>query len=331
MTENLFRVSNSKVKMWRKCRQAYHFRYVERLRRKRVARPLMFGRLVHDMIEAYANADEPFNVLDAAVKEQGPMFKAEREEYGDLANDVRIIMTEYFDHDWKKNEQLTYARMNKKGAEHTFEVEIADGLVCEGKIDAIAKTPNRLRWLVEHKSFGRLPSDDHRWRDMQSNLYVRIIEMLGLDPVDGVCWDYISSKPPGTPQLLKDGTLSKKMMITLPTKIRQVLKEHKLKEKDYPRLLQMAAQNTSQYFVRIFAPTKKKVVDYLYEGFVKTALEIRDFHGKRQDMVIDRHCDWCDFEPICRARLTGGDVDFLKKKEYTVSEKFTREDPDFEA
>lgn len=291
----------------------------------------MFGRLVHDMIEAHANADDPFAVLKKANKEQGAMFRAEREEYGDILNDSRIIMTEYFDREWPKEKRLTYVRMNKKAAEHTFEVEIADGILVEGKIDNVATTPNRLRWLVEHKSFNRMPSEDHRWKDIQSNLYIRVIDMLGLKPVDGVCWDYIWSKPPGTPQILKDSTVSKKMIVTLPTKIKEFLAEHKFKEAQYKRLVEMAAQSRSAYFVRTMSTAKKKVVDFLFEQFVNTAIEISEKHGKVRGMTVDRHCDWCDFEPICRARLTGGDVDFVKKKEYTIHEKFEREEPDFEA
>lgn len=331
MAKNVFHVSNSKVKLYRKCRRAYWYRYVEKLRRKRKARPLLFGSIAHTMIEAFINADDPMAVWERDTKEQRKLFRAEREEFEEIASSTRIIMQEYFRNEWPRDKQLTYIRMRGKGAEHTFEVEIADGLVVEGKIDAIATTPNRLRWLTEHKSFSRLPSEDHRWRDVQSNLYTRIIDMIGLKSVDGTCWDYIWSKEPTAPQMLKNQTISKKRIVTLPSVVRETLKQYKLRERDHARLIQMAESNRSIYFQRTFSTAKRKVVDLLWDQFVSTAIEIRDTHGKRRDMTIDRHCDWCDFEPLCRAELTGGDVGFLKNKDYVINEKHEREDPDFEA
>lgn len=328
---NIFKVSQSKVKLWRKCHFAAHLRYVEKLRRKRVPRPLMFGRLVHDMIEAYANGDDAFDKLAELTKKNGPMFRAEAEEYGEIVDDVRVIMTDYFEYWDKDKNSITYVRMNKKGAEHTFEVEIADGIIATGKIDAVVKTPNRLRWLAEHKSFGRMPNEDHRWRNLQGSIYIRIMEMLGLPPVDGTMWDYIWSKPPGRPQMLKGGGLSKKMLVTLPTRVRDVLKQHKLSSTDYKRLLQMGEQSRKSYFVRIFNPARKKVIDHIYADFVKTATDMADRLGHEKEMNIDRHCDWCEFEPICRALLQGSDVEFVKKKEFEKHVKETHDDPDFEA
>src|SRR6185312_1141629 len=102
----VFHVSNSKVKLWRKCRRAYWYRYVERLRVKRKKRPLMFGSIVHGMIETFVNADDPFAYLDEQAKTNMKLFRSEREEYGELIDDVRTIMTEYFDRDWGTNRDL---------------------------------------------------------------------------------------------------------------------------------------------------------------------------------------------------------------------------------
>lgn len=334
---NLFKVSQSKLKVYRRCKRAYWNKYVEKLKRKRVGRPLQFGRMVHEMIEEYANGRDPMKYLDKIAKRDEKMFKSQREELGNIVGDVRTIMGEYFDY-WEsvpEGKRIKYMKLNGKSAEHTFEVEISDGIVATGKIDNFAVTPNKLKWLTEHKSGARIPNEDHRWRSLQSAMYLRIADMLGLPSLDGTLWDYIRSKPPTRPQILKGGQLSARGLDTLPTVVFDAMKEAKLKLGDpkYKGLIKQADQNRSAYFQRVFSPVKKKVVDILFNDFVHTAREMADHHGdpKHSEMNIDRHCEWCEYEPLCRALLQGLDVDFIIAKEYEKREKYIEEEPDFEA
>ena len=95
---NQFKVSQSKVKTYRRCHRAYHNKYVLNLKRKRVKRPLMFGRMVHEMLDADANGDDPFEILDRINLDNMKLFASEREMYGDIVDDVAIIMEDYFDY-----------------------------------------------------------------------------------------------------------------------------------------------------------------------------------------------------------------------------------------
>ena len=312
----MFKVSQSKVKLWRRCRQAYHYRYKEGLQKRRVARPLTFGRIVHEMLESYADGGNPFDVLTAIHLENKKLFDAEREEYGDIINDIYYIMREYFTH--YSGDSLVYVRKNKKSSEHPFEIELMDGILWTGKIDAIAKTPNKFRWLVEHKTFNRMMSEDDRWRNLQSVTYIRAIDMLGWRSVDGVCWDNISSKSPGVPEILKSGAVSQRRLASLPSRIEAWLKEQGLDPKDHNELLERAAASRGDWFVRIFTPRKKNVVDIIFEEFKGTVREMVELDGRPPQRSIENHCSWCEFEPICRAALTGGDVDFVKEREYYV-------------
>lgn len=328
---NIFRVSQSKAKCWRKCRQAYWYRYVEKLRRKLVGRPLKFGRIVHDMLEVMANGGDPFKFLKKLAISEDQMFRSQREEWGNLVDDVRIIMSEYIEH-WE-NSDLKPIKLKGKSAEFTFEVEIAKGIIATGKLDKIAKSKG-LRWLVEHKTFGQMPNDDHRWRNIQPALYLEINDRLGLPPLDGILWDYIRSKPPTVPQRLNSGKMSARGLDSLPLRIVETFKEKgiNIKEPKFKGLLKSAEANRSRYFSRVYNSVKPKVVKILFSDFVNTAQEMKELHGKLEARVrnIDRHCDWCEFEPLCRAHLMGMDVDFIKKREYTVNEKYEAPEPDFE-
>lgn len=330
LMSNRFYVSHSKAKLWRKCRRAYWYRYVEKLRRKIPARPLQFGRIVHRMIEAYANADDPWSVWEEIRKSQGKMFRSQREEYGEILDDSRVIMKDYFDYWESKGDVLRYTRMKGKASEHRFEVEIAPGIVAEGKLDNLAKYKGN-RALVEHKSGRSFPNEDHRWRDIQSALYVRVVELLKLPPVDGVLWDFIRSKPPALPKVLKNGSLTRRPLDTLPARVADFIKQRNEDPKRFKTLIDAATKNRSSYFKRTFLPIKDKVVQVLFNDFVETAQEMKELHGKRRAMSIDRHCDWCEYEPLCRAELQGLDVKFTRSKDYEIAPFHEREDPDFEA
>jgi hypothetical protein len=274
------------------------------------------------MIEENANGRDPFKVIDEVTLEEQAMFTAERDMYGDILEDLRTIMTDYFAY-WQPRD-LVFLPVDGQYAEHDFEIELDDGILFKGQVDGLGTTPSKLKWLVENKTFDKLPSDDHRWRNLQSVVYVKAIEELGwVKKIDGVCWNYIKSHAPTIPEVVSKGTrLSKSKITTLPSVVRRVLKENNLSEADHKEQLEHAEQSRDQYFQRIFTPLNRTTVDNIFNGFVETAIEMRDNHGKKKDKNLGRGCEWCDYEPICRAELTGGDVDFVKERE------FNREDPE---
>lgn len=322
----MFFVSQSKVKTWRTCRRKYHYKYVEKLVKKRVKRPLQFGRIIHSMIETYADGDDPFVWLKQFEKENAKMLRLEREEYGEIIDDARVIMTEYFNH--YDEGSLAYLRKKGKASEHDFAVEIDKDITIKGRMDAFASTKNKLKWLTEHKTFGQMPSEDDRWKSLQSAIYLRVNDMLGWFKVDGMCWNYIWSKPPSMPKITKTGKISEAALVTLPTRVYEFLEEQKAKKKDFKKLIEEAEMNRTKYFQRIFLPKKKKVIDTFMDEFIETAREMSDLHGKSKTRTIDRHCLWCDYKDLCRAELTGSDADFLRKKEYKVEERQVEIDTD---
>lgn len=324
-----FKVSQSKIKTYRRCREAYHLKYVEKLKKRRIRRPFRFGNIIHDMLEADANGDDPFEKLDEIAEKDVKMFTAEREAYGDIVEDSRVIMQHYFEY-WGDN-SLMYLRRGMQCAEHEFNVEIAPGIIATGKIDGAVRTPNKLNWLMEHKSFSKVPSEDHRWRNIQSATYLRIVEMQGWwKNLSGMCWDYVKSKPPSQPKLLKSGKLSTAFVNSLPGVVIDTIEKHGLKKKDYADLIASAEANQKNYFFRHFTPIQKTVVDEVFKGFVDTAKRMSQYHGTEREMNVDLHCDYCDYEPICRARLTGSDVDFVKEREYYHDDKGKEVEPDID-
>lgn len=328
----LFSVGQSKVKSWRQCRRAYHLKHVEELQRKRIKRPFMFGKIVHRMLEAHGQREDPMAVLKTISFEDEKLFTSEKEMYGEIIHDIGVIMREYFKY-WDPTE-LRYIPVidpetdKRYYTEHEFAIPMneltgdsGDGdMVMKGQVDEMVKTPNGLRWVGENKTFDKLPGDDERWRNLQSIVYRRAILHLGwMSKVDGVFWDYIMSKPPTQPTVLKNGKeFSAADIVTLPSVVRRAVKDAGFEWTDKNKaLLALAEACRPRYFQRFFTPVSTTVADNIFDGFVETAREMRDNHGRKKDQNIGRHCSWCDYEPICRAELTGGDVDFVKEREYT--------------
>lgn len=312
-----FMVSQSKVKTWRRCRRAYHYKYVEKIRAKRKSRPLAFGTLIHQMIERDAEGDDWREVITEMDPKQMKLFAQEKEEYGEILNDTRRIMTEYFTY-WE-NDGLNFCRIKGQSAEHEFEVEILPDVIFNGKIDGIGRR-NGLRFLIEHKSYKRAPTDDDRWRNLQSVTYFKAMDMLGWKPVDGTCWDYLWSKPPLTPSILKDGSMSKKSVDTLPIAVVEFIEENDLDPDDYADFIKAVEKNRAKWFQRVYTVVNEEVKEFVWDDFVSTVEEMVDGHGKKKDMNIERHCSWCDYEPLCRARMQGLDYDFVKQRQFDRSE-----------
>lgn len=311
-------VSQSKINQWRNCLQAYHYKYIEKLSPKVTSRPFTFGGLVHQMLEDDANGDDPFLTLARFAKANEKLFLEEQETYGNIIQAVEDIMVSYFAY-WPKK-SLTYIRRKGRSAEHKFEIELDKDIVLNGIIDGLGKTPNGLKWLVEHKTFTTLPNPDQRWRNIQSALYIWALRELGWFEANGTIWNYVRSKEPGQPEWLeKSQRFSKsKGSNTLPVVLLRAMAEYEVDPEDDEsvELIEKATSNLSEYFVRIHTPINDDTVNLLLSEARTSAREIAGYDGKKQVKTIGRHCDWCSFEPLCRAQFMGADPEFIKEREF---------------
>jgi len=301
----------------------YHNKFVLGLQRIKRKRPLVFGTIIHQIIESQLEGKKWEKVLDKIELKEGAMFRREREMYGNLIEDIRDIMRDYFDY-WEGS--TVPISHNGQNAEHEFRIELDDDLWFTGKIDAVVKS-KKMRWLMEHKSFSRMPSEDERWRSVQAAVYFRALEEMGFKRIDGVLWDYISSKPCNVPgELTATGKISQARIDSLPSRIERWIKDEGKKRKEFTKLLTDAKENRRNRFIRVYSPVKARIVDNIWDDFVDTAREMRDFHGKKKDQNIGRHCSWCDYQALCKAEATGSDLEWLIKREFQTEDLSHKQD-----
>lgn len=310
-------ISQSKVKVYRQCRRMYHNKFVLMLQKKKKKRPFMFGGIVHEIAEARFERKDWEEVLNKIELDNKKLFRKEIEMYGNIIEDIRDIMTDYFEY-WENHptDAVRPIKHDGRRSEHEFRIELDDGLWFTGRIDAVVKAKG-MRWLMEHKTFSRMPSEDERWRSVQAAVYFRALEEMGFKTIDGVLWDYVSSKPCNVPgQLTSTGRISQARLDSLPSRIERWIEEEGHKRKEFRKLIEDAEANRRNRFIRIYSPVKPRVVDNIWNDFVDTAKEMADFHGKKKDQNIGRHCSWCDYQPLCKAEVTGSDVDWIIDREY---------------
>lgn len=311
-------VSYSQVKTWRLCKAQHHYKYHQRLRSRRIRRPLTLGKLIHTGLEVDAKEQDPFDALQLELDAlRGKIFAAEREQFAEIADTADVLLRSYFAY----HKPLNYVPINGIYAEHKFKTRLSKSVVLKGKIDAVAEDDDGY-FSVEHKTKKVIPSEEERWRDLQTILYdVAIESEFGL-PISGHLWDYIRSKTPAVPKILKGGGVSERELDTLPLAYKRFCEANNLKVDKYT--LNLIREKQSTWFVRVRSPVMKGVATILLDQFIKTAEEIKP---TRDEMNIGLHCRMCEFAKMCQARLMGLDVSEIKEKEYETRPEDTDEDP----
>lgn len=308
-------ISQSKLKNWRQCRKAYYYKYVMRLTKKFKPMPFLRGDIVHQMLEAHYKGKDPWPVYRGLIKENEKPLRIHREEYGNLEHDLKVLMKGYFS--FYKKETL-----KPLVVEHEFRLPLTKGIFLNGKIDLIA-IDQRLRWMAEHKCHNKIPNGSIvPYGNLQSNLYLWAYNKENpKKPLHGVMWNYLLGKPLPVPQLLKNGTMSRKKTNTTWPVYRQALIDNGLDPEDYFDVRDELKGNELSVYQRHYIPVDKSMVDTLVEESKVTALEIQKLAGKDQTRNLGRHCDYCEFKNLCLTQLKGLDVNYILKHDFKERKK----------
>src|SRR6478609_4979897 len=322
--------THSMLKTFRRCPKQAEFKYVHRLKPKRLGSPLKRGTWVHALLEAY-HKGEDWRALHAAYSAKfNQLFDEEKDFYGDMPTEILTIMNSYMWH--YKNDPWKYI-----DAEFQLEAELPDGTIYRGKVDALVETQFGL-FLVDHKTHKTLPDLNFRLLDAQSALYLWAAKENGLE-VQGFIWNYLRWKAPSTPVLLKNGTrISKTATDTdYPTFVR-ALKKYKeenpqfvISAEDRQRAKYLQSQRyefgkpqTSTFFQRSVLEKSDDMIERVLRGNYTTSLRMHGYDFSDPDAVervVERGCTFsCSYTDLCTAELMGGNLRPLMKSGYTVGD-----------
>lgn len=322
----MLELSWSRARTWRRCHKLHDYKYNQRLQRKARKAPLFKGSILHEMLDARATKQDPYAVLEKYAKEYKKLFLEQREEYGDLIDDLRRIFDAYI-------REYAAEKVVYTASELFIATDLGHDLRFIGYIDKIPEYQGRL-WVMDHKTGRSIPDEDSRFSDLQLVFYNWAHNReRPSTKTSGVIWDYLRTKPPTIPEQLKDGGLSQRSNID--TDYHTYLAEIKrleLDPADYSKILVPLKAQVSPFFKRVVLPSPPEVmVNQVIEELVVTGREIQHLGECSTTRTMTRECKSCEMYSICHTELRGQDSDFVRKAEYQIKEPSDRQDESSEA
>lgn len=318
------KISHSEIKILRKCLRAWHYRYRERLQKKKPKRPAFVGVILHEMLDALArlrmpgeSVPGPWDILAKYEKQYKALFQAEKEEFGDIPATVEAIFEGYMRR-WKRDGLLYVA------SEIEFRVELLKGVELVGIIDKIVADPESRRFIMDHKFHRIIPGPDERFSDIQTVLYFWSWNESHkkAERVDGVLWDYGRMKAPAIPEVLKNGELSKRASIDTDVHtFRTAIRERGLKEKPYREFLKKLEGRERTFFERVPLPAPPKAMIQAVVNDARETAKLRKHIATDAPRSMSHfNCKTCDYRTVCEAEVRGLDAKFVRKRDYEIRE-----------
>lgn len=323
--------THSMVKTMRRCPKQAQYKYVERLKPKRLGSPLKRGTWVHSLLEAYHKGEDWLDVHKRYSAEFNRLFDEEKDYYGDMPGDIMKMMRAYIWH--YKDDPWEWI-----DAEFQLEAKLPDGTLARGKIDSLIRDSFGNLWLVDHKTHKTLPDHNFRLLDAQSASYVWLAQENGID-VKGFIWNYLRWKPPSVPKLLQEGKRISDSAIDTdyPTLVRALNKykeenpQFVIRDKDRALAKYLKAQRyeqgkmqTSPFFRRDVLERSQDMLERVMQAYYTTSQRLHSYDFSDPDTVErvpDRGCSFsCNYQDICTAELLVGDSRALRRSNYTTGD-----------
>jgi PD-(D/E)XK nuclease superfamily len=316
----VFKTGFSKVQAWRSCNKRYEFSVIRNLQAKRKPPTLLRGTILHEMLEAHDHGKKPGEVFLKYDGLYGKMFEAEREFYGenfmeDIWRIYRGYVRTYRHDDWQV-----------LATEGLVSVPLTDKIEFEGHYDLRVVHNNR-HWLVDRKTHKVIPTAEERFNNFQLLLYVRAWNIQHKsEPVEGIIWDYLRTKAPTIPEVLKSGALTRrKDLDTDVYTYRKAIRDNDLDEDGYlPYLRELEKRGADRFYQRVPLPIpSKEMVNTVVQEFTQTAEMMRT--AKHFPRNATYACNRCEFFRLCNAELSGINAKFVEKNDYEQRPEDTRE------
>lgn len=311
--------THSMLKTFRRCPQQTYYKFVRRLKPKRISTPLKMGSWMHSLVEAHYKGEDWEQVHAALSSKFYELFEEEQDYYGDLPRECRRLMESYLwhyrDDHWKVHE-----------VEFTLECEWPNGEIYRCKMDLLFEDQFGL-WLGDHKFFTKFPDLTVRILDSQSALYVWCA-LKNKIPVNGFVWNYVRRKAPSIPKLKLNGDLSMAKCDTDFPTMKQALKDYEIPLKRHEtRLRQLLAQRyrpgeaqNSPFFHRHPLERDDEMLKRVAAEAYKTHLRANSYfkEGTLVERVTDRSCTFlCSYTDLCALDLWGApNVGMLERQKY---------------
>lgn len=320
-------LTNSMLGAFRRCIKQSEYKYVHRLKPKRLGAPLKRGTWVHLLLEEHHKGGDWKKLHKKLSAKFADMFDEEKDFYGDMPTEIGRIMRSYFWH-YRDDPWISHE------TELELTARLPNGVLLRIKFDLLVETKYGL-YLVDHKSNKTLPKHTYRMLDTQNPLYMWVAHQNDI-PVNGFIWNYIRWKAPSVPDLVYANTsnprLSKKVVDTDYPTYKGAIKQYGLDPEPYVDRLKYykslryrpGEPQNSPFFRRdVFEHDPEKERRVLKEA-MRTADRMNTYDFSDPEAVertTGRHCEFmCSYSDLCTMELIGGNTKPLLKQNYEVGD-----------
>lgn len=318
----VFKTGFSKVKCWRSCNKRYEYAYVRNLQAKRKPGAMFRGTILHEMLEARDNERSAKYVYAKYAVQYSRLFEEEREFYGEsFMEDIWRIYRGYV-RTYKDNDWLVYRTEGEVRMQLTSKIEF------EGHYDLRVGHQRRM-WLVDRKTHRVIPTAEERFSNSQLLLYAEAWNRTHAqsDRVDGIIWDYLRTKAPTIPEVLKSrvALTRRKDLDTDVYTYRKAIYDNGFDEDAYSTYLRdLERRSVDKFYLRVPLPIpSKEMTRIVVDEFVQTAEMMR--RAKHFPRNMTYQCSRCEFFRLCQAELAGINAKFVEKSDYEEREEEKRE------
>lgn len=317
--------NQSRIKTFNRCPKQYEFKYVQLLEPKKRVRPLFLGSWVHAALETYYSQGdwkighaEYVKAWDGLFEEERMALRTRGKTVGPTLPDIitrimRSYLWYYKNDGWKP-----------KYIEQILEVPtplVVNGkrFVFKGRLDLVVEDEEGLLWLVDHKTAGTIPQpNSFHAMDPQLMLYPWAAEIQYGIKIAGVLYNYVKSRPPSIPGINKDGSLSRRKIVTDYPTLFRFLRDNGYDPNAYSHILKPMARK-SEFLRRYKLPREVKVTKEILLDTLSIVKRIEE--TKRFTRTITRDCVHCSYHDLCRSELNGFDTTIMRKAQYTITEE----------
>ena len=292
--------SHTALKLFQRCQLKWKYKYIDRLEPDDgPSAAIVKGKKLHDGLEMYHTMDPGFTqwILDADPED---------------ANILVRYSEKWEDEEWEVLH-----------AEEELEFDIGPYTVVY-KPDLIIRQNDEV-WIVDHKTTANIPDewDPYNMTDFQHLLYVAAVEETMYPEVAGFIFNYVRTKPPGVPKLVKDGSKIAYLnsLDTTPDILAQYAKRVGMdKDRDVVSRINVLRHAPDKYFQRhyIMAPTEARRAAVRDTHAVLEEMSRKEA-GRTATSTYPRHvvagyggstsCARCEYQALCHAELMGMNTD----------------------
>ena len=320
-------ISVTEISAWKSCRLYHSFSYTRALApAKPSVGALWFGTGIHVALATYYKYGTPpvdnWNRWFEREKQIAlvDIYDSERDRIEGFNDLGREMMASY----------LPYAQANDGwevvDVEKPITFEIFPGVEFKGSLDLLVRKNGKL-WIVDHKTCSSFIDPEQLVFDPQMAYYLWLVWKVYNEVPGGAIYSMLRKAIPAEPMLVYGGTaLSKaKGIDTTPAKYLAAIERNGFNASDYTEVLARISRN--EFFRR--------------ETVIRSARELKIFDQQILDEIREmtrvdlpiyptptRDCVWsCSYSDLCRARLTGGDVEFTIQANYrevSTDERFNQ-------